>query len=192
MTSIFALLTLLVSLLLSMPLVADENDAGNDAGITTKKPLYPGWFKDSFLDIADDVEDASSKNKRVILYFYEPDCGACKAFLRDKLARPLITQTIKKNFDVVPINMWGDNIVVDMDGGVVSERDFSFSRQGRIIPTLVFLNEKGVNIARIFGSSSISRFMAALHYSTERLDSSISFFDYIDKLKEEEDEAFSS
>ncbi|MEN8759538.1 MAG: hypothetical protein ABF303_13845, partial [Desulfobacterales bacterium] len=29
----------------------------------------PGWFKDSFLEIADDVDEASEQGKHVLLFF---------------------------------------------------------------------------------------------------------------------------
>jgi hypothetical protein len=37
----------------------------------------PAWFKQSFLDIREDVQEAASNDKRVLLYFYQDGCPYC-------------------------------------------------------------------------------------------------------------------
>jgi thioredoxin-related protein len=170
----------MISAALMLALTVSQHTAAETANeASSEEEQFPEWFKISFLDIADDVNEAKTKNKRVILYFYQPDCGTCKTFHRDKMSRAEITQSVKQDFDVVPVNMWGDNEVVDVDGRVFSEKKFATARRGRVTPTLIFLDDQGASIARIFGSSSIPRFKAALRYASTRKDKEMSFDEYI-------------
>ena len=50
------------------------------------KPGYhekPAWFKESFLNLREDVEEAKENNKRVLLYFYQDGCPYCAKLLQD-------------------------------------------------------------------------------------------------------------
>ena len=49
----------------------------------------PDWFKNSFLDIREDVADAKAAGKRLVLYFYQDGCPYCKKLPR----RPSETST---------------------------------------------------------------------------------------------------
>ncbi|MEW8385293.1 MAG: thioredoxin, partial [Candidatus Thiodiazotropha taylori] len=54
---------------------AADNGAGLEAGMVN--PGFhdkPSWFKNSFLDLGEDIEEAAEEGKRVILYFHQDGC----------------------------------------------------------------------------------------------------------------------
>ena len=74
---------------LSPPLSADESTAGQLTGGV--KYEIPGWFKESFLELADDVEEAAAENKHVLLYFHLDECPYCAKMLEDGFLNPEYT-----------------------------------------------------------------------------------------------------
>lgn len=112
---IFGIVVMLCSL--SVFAAQPGTDAGLNEGLVN--PGYqekPDWFKDSFLDIREDVTEASDAEKRVILYFYQDGCPYCDKLLKDNFGNPEIADATRKYFDVIAINMWGDRSVVDFEG----------------------------------------------------------------------------
>jgi len=49
----------------------------------------PAWFKESFLDLREDVAEASEDKKRVLLYFYQDGCPYCAKLLQDNLGQKI-------------------------------------------------------------------------------------------------------
>ena len=35
---------------------------------------HPGWFKESFLDFEEDIEEAAAEGRRLVLYFWQTGC----------------------------------------------------------------------------------------------------------------------
>ena len=69
---------LLIAFLMSYQALAAEQPEQLEAGMVN--PGYhekPDWFKLSFLDIRDDIEEAADSGKRVLLYFYQDGCPYC-------------------------------------------------------------------------------------------------------------------
>lgn len=135
----------------------------------------PDWFKLSLLELADDVNDANSKGKRVVLYFYQDGCPYCKKLLQDNFTDEKIVAKLKTNFDVIAINMWGDKDVTDINGKETIEKDFAASLKVMYTPTLLFLNEQGKVVLRINGYYYPEKFSAALDYVAAKKENQLSF-----------------
>jgi thioredoxin-related protein len=106
---------LVLIMLFSFSLSAAETEEKLSEGMVN--PGYhekPSWFKESFLDIREDIEEAAAENKRVLLYFYQDGCPYCGKLLRDNFADREIAAYSQQKFDVIAINMWGDREVVDV------------------------------------------------------------------------------
>ena len=84
----------------------------------------PIWFKESFLDLREDVEEAKENNKRVLLYFYQDGCPYCAKLLQDNFGQKKLADKTQMYFDVIAINMWGDKEVVDLQGVSTTEKKF--------------------------------------------------------------------
>ena len=172
--SLFALL-----LLAPLSLWAAQEGA-LEAGLTNPGHVdKPAWFKNSFLDLREDVAEAAAANKRLILYFYQDGCPYCEKLINTNLAQLDIEQKTRKHFDVVAINMWGDSTVTDMAGNEVSEKQFAVGLKVQFTPTLLFLDEQGKVALRTNGYYPPHKFLAALDFVAEKREGRERFADYL-------------
>ena len=99
------------------------------------------WFKQSFLDLKDDLQEADEAGKRLAIIFEQVGCIYCKKMQTEVLAQKSINDFVRKSFEVVQMNLWGSRNVTDFDGKVMSEKALA-KRWGVIFtPTIVFLPE---------------------------------------------------
>jgi len=140
-----------------------------------EKPL---WFKESFLDLREDVKEATSNKKRLLLYFYQDGCPYCAKLLQDNLGQKKISDKTQNNFDVIALNMWGDREVTDLTGTVLTEKKFAEQLKVMYTPTLLFLNEQGKVVLRVNGYYAPHKFETALNYVSGHHESKVSFRDY--------------
>ena len=52
--------------------IATKVTPGKYEGAANAK--HPAWFKESFLDFGDDIDEATQAGKRLALYFWQPGC----------------------------------------------------------------------------------------------------------------------
>jgi thioredoxin-related protein len=142
----------------------------------------PSWFKLSFLDMREDVREATAANKRVLLYFYQDGCPYCKKLLEDNFGQREIAEKTRKHFDVIAINMWGDKEVVGFDGQQTTEKKFAARLRVMFTPTLLFLDEKGNVVLRVNGYYFPAKFNAALDFVANKMEAKTSFRDYYAKV----------
>jgi len=129
----------------------------------------PDWFKLSFLDLHDDVQEATKDGKRgLIVYFGQKYCPYCKALLENDFGKPDVVAYTRKYFDVVAINTRGSRLVTDMDGRILSEDDFAIRRKANFTPTLVFYGPDYKEVFRLVGYHGPYQFRAALEYVADR------------------------
>jgi len=160
---------------------AAEEGALNEGLVNPGFVEKPAWFKSSFLDLREDVAEATAANKRVILYFYQDGCPYCEKLINTNFAQRDIVERTRKHFDVIAINMWGDSTVTNLQGKELSEKAFSRERKVQFTPTLLFLDEKGNVVLRLNGYYPPHKFMVALDYAAEKQESKIPFRDYLAK-----------
>lgn len=137
-----------------------------DAGMIN--PGYeekPEWFKNSFLDLREDIEDAKTEKKRVFLYFYQDGCPYCAKLLRDNFSQKPIADKTRKYFDVIAVNMWGDREVTWLNGRTFTEKVFAEKMRVMFTPTIIILDESGKQKLRINGYFYPEKFSAALDYA---------------------------
>ena len=183
----YLLLFILVSLVGGTGLISQTSFAADqnqlDAGMVN--PGYeekPDWFKNSFLDIGEDVEEASAAGKRVMLYFYQDGCPYCAKLLRDNFSQQSIVQKAQRYLDVIAVNLWGDREVTGLDGQQTTEKQFAPALRVMFTPTILMLNEQGKVVLRINGYYHPAKFEAALDYIGQHKETSLSFADYYRKL----------
>jgi len=139
----------------------------------------PGWFAPSFLDFREDVDDARRQGKRVMLYIGQDGCPYCARLMQVNFKQPDIVAYTREHFIAIELNMWGDRETVWLDGVARAEKDLAKALDVQFTPTLLFLNEEGDIIARINGYYEPARFMAALRYAGEHLESKIGFAEHL-------------
>lgn len=124
----------------------------------------PDWFKQSFMDLQEDLDDANESGKNIMLYFHQDGCPYCKKLLQDNFSRTDIVNRMKQNYEVLEINMWGDKAVTDIGGNEYSEKEFAKKMQVMFTPTLLILDKNGLSKFRINGYYSPDKFIAVLDY----------------------------
>ena len=133
---------------------------------------YPDWFKTSFLELADDIQEAQDAGKGLMLVFHQPGCPYCNAFVERNLAQKDIEDTVRANFDVLEINMWGDREVTSLGGDQYTEKTFAQQLQVQFTPTVLMYDETGELDLRLNGYFPPEKFRVALEYvkldATER------------------------
>jgi thioredoxin-related protein len=124
----------------------------------------PAWFKQSFLDLREDVAEAGKTDRKLMLYFYQDGCPYCARFLRETLSLKEITSRTRKHFDVVAINLRGDREVTDLAGRKMPEKDFAAAMDAKYTPVFVVIDDNGKELMRLNGFQPPARFDAAIDY----------------------------
>jgi thioredoxin-related protein len=162
------LLTLFFGLLLwlSPALQAAQDGEPSFDDQPLAEPLtHPDWFKLSFLDLKEDIQEAGKTGKQgLILYFGQKYCAYCKALLERNFGKPDIRSYTRQHFDVIGIDIHGDRSVTDLQGQEWTERSFSTHLGTVFTPTLLFYDTEGQEALRLPGYYPPYTFRAALEY----------------------------
>ena len=144
-----------------------------------KPTEYPAWFKDSFLNLKEDIAEAKSHNKRLMIFFTQDNCPYCNALVERNLAQQDVETYLRKHFEVVAINLWGDREVTALDNKHFTEKSFSASLKVQYTPTLLFFDESGKTILRLNGYLPPPQFKTALEFVAERKETSTTYREYL-------------
>jgi len=124
----YRLLTLLLLLLPALAWSAAEGD-DQDPLVFEDVPLkemiqHPDWFKESFLDLPEDLAEAIQNGKKgIIVYFGQKRCPYCRQLMEVNFKQPDIVKYTRDNFDVIAIDIWSPEEVTTPDGQTMSQRD---------------------------------------------------------------------
>ncbi|MGA9032956.1 MAG: thioredoxin fold domain-containing protein [Sulfuricaulis sp.] len=144
--------------------------------------VIPGWFKHSFLDLPEDVVEASREGKRLLLYFGQDGCPYCAALFNTNFSQSHIVDYTRRHFDAIEFNIWGNREVTDFAGRKLSEKEFAANLQVWFTPTILLIGEKGETVLRINGYYPPHQFLAALQYVAEKQEDQLTFRAYLAKL----------
>ena len=140
---------------------------------------YPSWFKSSFLEIADDVEEALANGRRVLILYHQDDCPYCNALVERNLSQKHIEEKVRENFDVIALNLRGDREVVTIDGQVYTEKSLARALDVQFTPTLFFLDESGQVVLRLNGYVPPGEFEIALDFASGKPEAAVTYQDYL-------------
>jgi thioredoxin-related protein len=120
--------------------------------------LEPGhftqpWFLNSFLDLRDDLADATGQGKRFAMLWEQRGCPYCAEMHRVNLADPAVNDYIRTHFNVLQLDLFGSREVTDFDGQVLAEKDLARKYGVAYTPTIQFFPEE---LARIDGKAGKS------------------------------------
>ena len=140
----------------------------------------PGWFKESFLEIADDVDEATEAGKHVLLFFQLNDCPYCDRMLTESFETEPMTSYIRKHFDTIAINVRGDREIAFNEEITVTEKQLAEILKVAATPAILFLDENNKPIHRANGYRAPERFRQILEYVATGSYQSTSLPDYLD------------
>lgn len=146
---------------------------------------YPQWFKASFLDLSEDIQEAKQQNKLgIIVYFGQQHCPYCEYLLKINWGEKQdIVAYTQHYFDVIAIDIWGQLPVVTPDGIETTERVYSEQADTRFTPTLLFYNIEGKEIFRLRGYYPPYKFRAALDYVIGGYYAKQNFSEYLEHVE---------
>jgi len=172
---------ILFSLLLIMAVYSSASMSSEQKGefLGAMETEYPAWFKESFLDFNEDIEEATQHKKRIMLLFYQAGCPYCNALVNRNLSQKDIETTVKENFDVIAINMWGDRELTYIDGKSYTEKTLAEALKVQFTPTTLFYNENGKIVLRLNGYREPRRFKVDIDYVAKRKENDISYREYV-------------
>jgi thioredoxin-related protein len=140
----------------------------------------PGWFKQSFLEIADDVDEAAEAGKHVILFFQLNGCPYCDRMLTESFEAEPMTGYVREHFDVISINVRGDREIAFNEEITVTEKQLSEILKVSGTPAILFLDENNQTVVRVNGYRAPERFRQILEFVATESYRSASLAEYID------------
>ena len=173
------LLGLIACLLMSIsiPSYSDSKTTGKFLGAQNTE--YPSWFKTSFLEFSDDIEEAAEEGKRLAIIFHQDGCPYCNLLIEKNLSQQDIKELMQTKLDVVELNIWGSREVVSVGGTTYAENDFAKALNIQYTPTVLFFNEEGKVALRLNGYREPAEFKRALEYVTGKHEKTQSYSEYI-------------
>lgn len=173
-------------------LLAMSGTSGAEPILTDDGLYKEPWFLESFLDLAEDLEEAHKAGKRFVVMWGLKGCPYCKETHFVNFARPDISDYIKANFEVLQLNIIGSRKVTDFDGTQLSEKETAAKYRVRFTPTFQFFDERAAplkalepqkrEVARAPGYLRPDDFLAMFRYVREKAYRDKSFRDYIKAL----------
>ncbi|MEJ1410690.1 MAG: thioredoxin fold domain-containing protein [Candidatus Sedimenticola sp. (ex Thyasira tokunagai)] len=176
---------LILSLLMLLPMVSAAEDAAPQAEhrqgrfLGAQETTYPDWFKASFMELGEDVQEAADEGKRVMLFFHQDGCPYCNLMVERNLSQKDIQDTMKEKLDVIEINMWGDREIGAVNGKSYTEKLFAEALKVQFTPTLLFLDETGRVVLRLNGYIPPHNFKVALDYVNGHKEKETSYRKYL-------------
>lgn len=147
------------------------------------------WYLESFLDLAEDLQGATSNGKLLAIMWGLKGCPACRRMHEVHLADPAIESYIKANFEVLHLNHVGARQVTDFDGGKLGEKALGERYGIRFTPTIQFLPEsadglgarkpQAREVARMPGLLDPLQFLAMFRYVREKGYEAAPFADWL-------------
>lgn len=158
--------------------------------ILTDDGLYKQpWFLESFLELAEDLDEAQKAGKRFVVMWELRGCPYCKETHFVNFARDDISDYIKSNFVILQLNIIGSRKVKDFDGQELSEKELAAKYGVRFTPTFQFFDEEAAalkdrgpqkrEVARAPGYLRPDDFLAMFRFVREKAYRDKSFRDYV-------------
>jgi len=173
-----AIAALLLLLPLSFQAMAKDFDDYTIAHID-----FPDWFKETFYDLDDDIEEAAEEGKKgVMILFTTEGCSYCARFIDVSLGNPELAARVQKDFVAVGMEIFDDKMMTSPDGESMPIKAFAKSRGAEFAPTLLFFDTDGQRVLRLPGYQTPERFGIVLDYVSGGHYESASLRDYYNSL----------
>jgi thioredoxin-related protein len=181
--SIVTFVFLILSLVVFSASFAEESKLSGEATkeggyFGAKTATHPKWFKESFLDLEEDIADATSNDKRLVVYFWQPGCPYCNQLWEDNFGQQKIVDDFQKNFEIVALNIWGDKEVVSVGGNDYTEKSFSEALGIKYTPTLLFFDENKKVVHQLNGYIPPEDFQRSMDFVSGKHEKTQSFGEY--------------
>lgn len=149
----------------------------DDSEIVSVK--YPPWFKASFMDLREDLDEAQDAGKMgLMLFFGTNGCAYCRAFVDQTLGDQGLQQRLRDRFDVIGLEMFSSVEITDPEGQQLAVNDFAPREGADVAPTIIFVGTDGEQLLRLRGFYPPRQFRIVVDYLAERHFETTSLRDY--------------
>jgi len=124
----------------------------------------PQWFKQSFLDFREDVEEARKQGKHVMVFMHLDECPYCARMLKESFVEGENRAFLEQHFDVIAVNVRGSTEVTWTDGVKYTERTLTRHLRSYGTPTIVLLDPQGKIVLKLTGYRDPHTLRVALEY----------------------------
>ena len=138
----------------------------------------PNWFKTSFLEIAEDAQEAGESGKHLLLFFHLNGCPYCTATVNDQFKQEPIKSFMQAHFDSIEINIKGDREIAMTADFTTTERELAEHLKIEHTPAILMLNRENETVLRLNGFRSTPALKLALEYVQQNAYLESSFSDY--------------
>ena len=146
----------------------------------------PSWFKESFLDISEDIAESKANNKHFMVFMDLEGCPYCTKMLKENfIAQNKTSEFIKKYFDVIEINVKGSREIAWDENTTLSEKELAEKLQIQYSPTILFFNEKKEVVVRVNGYRNSTDFTYILEYVQGKHYENMTLTEYINKIEKQ-------
>jgi thioredoxin-related protein len=140
----------------------------------------PEWFKQSFLNLDEDLDEALENGKSgLIVYFGQAHCAYCKALMEKPLARVDLVEYLIRHFDVVGLSIHDVRELTAPDGETLTAKEYSIREDAQFTPTLIFFGRDRQKALSLRGFYPAYEIRAALEYVADGHYQTMPFGDYL-------------
>ena len=144
----------------------------------------PEWFKQSFLDMNEDVTEAKDNDKHVILFMSLKFCPYCTKMLKETFDQGAqLQQYIKDNLDIIEIDIKGSKEIAINEDTTMTEIEYAKHLKVQYTPTILFLDQDNNIVVRINGYRSPENFKYILDYVKNKEYKNMTLTQYVEKVK---------
>ena len=140
--------------------------------------VTPEWFKDSFLEIASDVEEANEAGKHVLLFFHLNACPYCNITVNQQFQKEPLKSFMQEHFDSIEINVKGDREIALSEDVSLTERLLAEYLKIRGTPTILLLNSDNKPVLRLSGFRSVEALQQAFNFVQQKAYLKTTFSEY--------------
>ncbi len=147
------------------------------------------WFLTSFLDLAEDLEEAAGNGKRFAVMWEQRGCPYCRETHLVNFAEPEIQGFVREHFEILQLNMFGSRAVTDFDGEELEERQMARKNGVAFSPTIQFFpadvsetagkTGKQAEVARMPGYLLPAHFLAMFRFVQAEAYRETTFREYL-------------
>ena len=146
----------------------------------------PEWFKESFLDIKEDISEAEANNKHFMIFMDLEGCPYCSKMLNENfIAQNKTSEFIKKYFDVINIDVKGSREISWDENTTLTEKALAEKLEIQYSPTILFFNKNKEVVVRVNGYRNKDDFKYILEFVQGKYYEQMSLTQYLEKITKE-------
>ena len=149
-----------------------------------KAHAMPDWFKSSFLNFKDEVDEAREAGRHILVFMDLNDCPYCARTLEENFRQGDNMEFIRKHFEVIAVNVRGAGEVAWIDQATYTEQELASKLKVVGTPTMVFIDPDGNKVLQLNGYRAPPTLRLALEYVQDKAYRNQTLSAYVEKKRQ--------